>query len=123
MMKTIAIAASNLPTKFRKCFHFRAAFYSNSTDSARNIIGCSNKYSCLPSNIALGNALSVFDKMLQRRPLPSVENFNRLLSALVKSKHYSTAISMIHRLGLLGLNPLVKPDMYAFHIAINCFAI
>ncbi|KAL4575445.1 hypothetical protein LXL04_022289 [Taraxacum kok-saghyz] len=121
MMKTIAIAASNLPTKFSKCFHFRAAFYSNSTESARNIIGCSNKYSSLPGNIALGDALLVFDEMLQRRPLPSVENFNKLLSSLVKSKHYTTALSMVRRLGLLGFNPLVKPDIYSFHIAINCF--
>ncbi|KAI3517102.1 hypothetical protein L1887_16310 [Cichorium endivia] len=121
IMKTILIAASNFTTKISKFLRFHYALYSNLPDPPRNLEGSSKKYSPHSDDLALGDALLVFDKMLERRPLPAIENFTKLLSSVVRLKQYSTAISMIHRLRLLGPNPLVKPDIYAFHVAINCF--
>lgn len=48
---------------------------------------------------------------------PSVLKFDQLLSTIARNKHYSTTLSLLHRLDLLGAHPLVNPDIYTF----NCF--
>ncbi|KAM7493291.1 hypothetical protein LguiB_027900 [Lonicera macranthoides] len=75
------------------------------------------------NSLHLDDALNSFNRMLRTRPLPPIQRFNQLLSAIVKMKHYSVAISLIRRLHLLGITSsrLVKPDIYTFTVAINCF--
>ena len=41
------------------------------------------------------HALDVFDTMLHMHPLPSVVDFNQLLAAIPRMKHYSLPISLV----------------------------
>ncbi|KAF5934071.1 hypothetical protein HYC85_030242 [Camellia sinensis] len=45
----------------------------------------------------IDDALTQFDHMLQMRPLPPILRFNQLLNSIARSKHYSTAISLMFR--------------------------
>ncbi|XP_074332070.1 uncharacterized protein LOC141668905 isoform X1 [Apium graveolens] len=64
----------------------------------------------------LDDALVVFDKMLRRRPLPNVFDFNQLLTALVRMKQYPVAVSLFRDMCILNI-PL---NVVSFNIAINC---
>jgi pentatricopeptide repeat protein len=65
----------------------------------------------------LDDALGVFDRMLHMHPLPSIVDFNRLLTAIARMKHHSTMISLIKEMELLG----IAPNVYILGVLINCF--
>ncbi|XP_074330574.1 uncharacterized protein LOC141667840 isoform X1 [Apium graveolens] len=64
----------------------------------------------------LDDALNMFDEMLKTRPLLPIINFNQLLSALLKMKHYSVAVSLFSDICYLRI-PL---NVITFSVAINC---
>uniref|UniRef100_A0A803KP89 Pentatricopeptide repeat-containing protein n=1 Tax=Chenopodium quinoa TaxID=63459 RepID=A0A803KP89_CHEQI len=64
--------------------------------------------------------LSLFNQMITLRPLPSVIDFNQLLSAIVKLKRlrpHSTIISLYRKLKLYG----IRLDMNSIGILANCY--
>ena len=63
------------------------------------------------------HALDLFDKMLHTRPLPSISDFNRVLGAIARMKHYPVVISLIKQIKSFG----IYPDVYTLNILINCF--
>ncbi|KAK9024545.1 hypothetical protein V6N11_004703 [Hibiscus sabdariffa] len=63
------------------------------------------------------DALNLFDKMIGMYPKPSIVEFNKLLAAIVRMKHYAIVVSLCTRMELLG----VSLDVYSFNILINCF--
>ncbi|KAF8041828.1 hypothetical protein BT93_A0427 [Corymbia citriodora subsp. variegata] len=65
----------------------------------------------------VGEALCCFGKMIQMNPLPSSRDFSLLLGALVRMKHYSTAIRLIEQLPSLG----IEDDVALLTIWTNCF--
>nr|XP_017224897.1 PREDICTED: pentatricopeptide repeat-containing protein At4g26800-like [Daucus carota subsp. sativus] len=65
----------------------------------------------------LDDALQVFDKMLLMKPLPTVIDFNQLLAALVKMKHYSVAVSLFRKMRVES----IAVDIFTFNTLINCF--
>ncbi|CAI9266718.1 unnamed protein product [Lactuca saligna] len=67
-----------------------------------------------------GSVLS-FNRMIETIPVPPVRQFNHILIKIAKMKQYPTAISLILDHDLLGFNSSVKPNLYTFSIAMNCF--
>jgi hypothetical protein len=65
----------------------------------------------------LDDALGVFDRMLRMHPLPSIVDFNQLLTAITRMKHHSTVITLIKEMELAG----IAPDDYILSVLINCF--
>ncbi|KAK8358765.1 hypothetical protein V6Z12_A04G045500 [Gossypium hirsutum] len=63
------------------------------------------------------HALILFNKMIEKYPMPSIVEFNKLLGAIVKMKHYLIVVSKYRRIELLG----VSHDVYSMSILINCF--
>ncbi|KAL3653963.1 hypothetical protein CASFOL_003644 [Castilleja foliolosa] len=68
----------------------------------------------------LDDALCVYDSMSRIRPLPSVTQFNRLLSQVVNLEEYSAAIHIFNDINCdLG----VSVDDCTMNIAINCYCL
>lgn len=65
----------------------------------------------------LHDALHLFDEMLQTRTLFSVINFTQLLTALVKMKQYSVAVSMFRKMCALD----IPVNTYTISTVINCY--
>ncbi|GMQ10938.1 hypothetical protein CsSME_00053743 [Camellia sinensis var. sinensis] len=65
-------------------------------------------------------ALTQFHHMLRMRPLPSIVQFNQLLTSIARTKHYSTVISLFRKMNLLETG-FIKPDKFTLTIVINCF--
>ncbi|KAJ0729910.1 putative tetratricopeptide-like helical domain superfamily [Helianthus annuus] len=70
----------------------------------------------LKNAFKIDDALQLFDEMLQRQPPPSIVQFNKLMTLIVKMKHYSTALSLFKQMRLMGV-PVSIPTM---SISINC---
>ncbi|KAJ0841675.1 putative tetratricopeptide-like helical domain superfamily [Helianthus annuus] len=69
----------------------------------------------------LQDAVYTFNRMLYRNPVPPIPEFTKILSVIVKRNHFAAAISLIKHFDFLGVNPVLKPTIYVFNIAINCF--
>ncbi|KAF7813489.1 pentatricopeptide repeat-containing protein [Senna tora] len=69
-----------------------------------------------PNNIH--DAVASFNRLLHLRPLPSVVQFNKILGAIVKMKHYPTAISLSSRAESKG----ITPSLVFMNILINCYS-
>ncbi|KAG8492304.1 hypothetical protein CXB51_009823 [Gossypium anomalum] len=63
------------------------------------------------------HALILFNKMIEKYLKPSIVEFNKLLGAIVRMKHYAIVVSMCRWIELLG----VSHDVYSLSILINCF--
>ncbi|TYH87572.1 hypothetical protein ES332_D01G125800v1 [Gossypium tomentosum] len=63
------------------------------------------------------HALSLFNKMIEKYPKPSIVEFTKLFAAIVRMKHYVIVVSMCSQMELLG----VSLDVYSVSISINCF--
>ena len=70
-----------------------------------------------PSIQNVDDAVSQFNRMLCMRHTPPIIQFNKILDSFAKIKHYSTAVSLSHRLELKG----IQPDLITLNILINCF--
>ncbi|GKA00782.1 tetratricopeptide-like helical domain-containing protein [Tanacetum coccineum] len=64
----------------------------------------------------LDDALNLFDKMSQRRPLPSVVEFTQLLQSVTKMKHFSHSLDMFKQMCALR----VPVNDYTMNIVIKC---
>ncbi|CAA7034180.1 unnamed protein product [Microthlaspi erraticum] len=69
------------------------------------------------NGIKLDDAIGLFSEMVKSRPLPSIIDFNKLLSAIAKMKKYDVVIS----LGEQMQNLRIANDLYTYNILINCF--
>ncbi|KAI3811199.1 hypothetical protein L1987_20918 [Smallanthus sonchifolius] len=69
---------------------------------------------CVAQITKLHDALHLFDQMLKRKPPPSILEFNRQISVIVRMGHYSTALSLFKKVNLMG----ISSDVYAINI--NC---
>ncbi|KAF2298418.1 hypothetical protein GH714_023519 [Hevea brasiliensis] len=63
------------------------------------------------------DALAFFNHIILLRPLPSIVQFCRFLSALVGMKQYHTVISLSRTIESLG----ISHDIYSLSILIDCF--
>ena len=63
------------------------------------------------------DALNKFDEMVHMHPRPSIVEFSKLLGAIVRMKHYETAVSLLRQMELLGIHH----DDYSLNILLNCF--
>ena len=52
----------------------------------------------------VADALNLFDKMINKSPKPSIVEFNKLLGAIVRAKHYSIVVSIYNQLELSGVS-------------------
>jgi pentatricopeptide repeat protein len=62
---------------------------------------------------------SSFHRMLCMNPTPSIVQFGKILTSLIKMKNYPTAISLSHRLE--EFNGRITPDLITFNIMMNCY--
>ncbi|PWA62816.1 tetratricopeptide repeat (TPR)-like superfamily protein [Artemisia annua] len=53
---------------------------------------------------SLDDALNLFNKMIHKRPLPSVVEFHQILRVVKKSEHYSTSLDIFKQLCSLGVS-------------------
>ncbi|XP_019056240.1 PREDICTED: pentatricopeptide repeat-containing protein At1g62914, mitochondrial-like [Tarenaya hassleriana] len=63
-------------------------------------------------------AVDLFDQMVQSRPVPSIVDFTKLLSAIMKMKRYDVVIFLCKKMELLG----VSHNIYSLNVLINCFS-
>ena len=63
------------------------------------------------------DALDMFDKMLHMCPLPYIVDFNRILGAITRMKHYPLVITLFKQMGSSG----IAPSLPTLNILINCF--
>jgi pentatricopeptide repeat protein len=56
-------------------------------------------------NNNVDNVVSSFHRMLQMSHTPSIVEFNKILTSLVKTKHYTTVISLYHQMEFKGITP------------------
>ncbi|KAI9080081.1 hypothetical protein K1719_038014 [Acacia pycnantha] len=69
-----------------------------------------------PNDIA--DVVDSFNRLLRRRPAPSIVEINKTLGAIVKMKHYPTAISLSSQVELFkGFTP----SLVFLNILINCY--
>ncbi|KAL0400614.1 UNVERIFIED_CONTAM: Pentatricopeptide repeat-containing protein, mitochondrial [Sesamum latifolium] len=65
------------------------------------------------------DALCLFRDMVRIRPQPSVVQFNKLLTVVVKMKRYPVALSLFDKMRRLG----APVDVITMNIAINCYCL
>ncbi|MFQ6641186.1 hypothetical protein Gotur_015451, partial [Gossypium turneri] len=63
------------------------------------------------------HALSLFNKMIEKYPQPSIVEFTKLFAAIVRMKHYAIVVPMCSQMELLG----VSHNVYSMNILTNCF--
>ncbi|CAL5441920.1 unnamed protein product [Camellia sinensis] len=68
-------------------------------------------------------ALTQFHHMLRMRPLPSIVQFNQLLTSIARTKRYSTVISLFRKMNLNLLKLGYEPDTTTFTTLIKGFCL
>ncbi|VVA93637.1 unnamed protein product [Arabis nemorensis] len=68
-------------------------------------------------DIKLDDAIDLLSEMVKSRPLPSIIEFSKLMSAIAKMKKYDVVISMGEQMQMLG----ISHSLYTYSILINCF--
>ncbi|MED6132798.1 hypothetical protein PIB30_022110 [Stylosanthes scabra] len=63
------------------------------------------------------DAIASFDSLLNKRPLPSIVEFNKILGFLVKTDQYRIVVSLVPQLECRG----ITPSVITLSILINCF--
>ncbi|MBA0746108.1 hypothetical protein Gogos_008651 [Gossypium gossypioides] len=63
------------------------------------------------------DALTLFNKIIEKYPKPWIMEFTKLLAAVVRMKHYAVVVSMYSQMELLG----VFHNVYSSNILINSF--
>ncbi|KAF5201684.1 Pentatricopeptide repeat-containing protein, partial [Thalictrum thalictroides] len=72
---------------------------------------------CKSGNLGFNEALDLFDRLFQIRPLPSIYPFNQLLGVLVKIKHYHWVFYLSRLMLLAG----IQPDIVNLSTLINSY--
>ncbi|KAF2588133.1 hypothetical protein F2Q70_00041782 [Brassica cretica] len=62
------------------------------------------------------DAVALFQSMIQSRPLPTVIDFNRLFTALARTKQYDLVLDLCKQMELQG----IAHNIYTLSIVINC---
>ncbi|CAN8244909.1 unnamed protein product [Cochlearia groenlandica] len=70
-------------------------------------------------DIKFDDAIGLFVEMVRCRPLPSIIDFSRLLTAIAKMKKHDVVISLGEKMQSLG----ISHDLYTYNIFINCFCL
>ncbi|XVE84499.1 hypothetical protein DITRI_Ditri17bG0018400 [Diplodiscus trichospermus] len=65
------------------------------------------------------DAHTLFNQMFQKYPRPSIVDFTKILSAIVRMKHYAIVVSLCNQMELLR----VPHNVYSLSILINCFCL
>jgi hypothetical protein len=124
-MGTTAKSTNSLAFFFNHYSHVRVSFHAlnfyyycrsfcstsaKTTNSGRDIVDSPNQFlktvrdRCKSRSFRnVDDALCVFDRMLHMHPLPSIVDFNQLLTAIARMKHHSTVISLIKEVELPGI--------------------
>ncbi|RID48589.1 hypothetical protein BRARA_I05094 [Brassica rapa] len=68
-------------------------------------------------DIKKDDVVALFQSMIRSRPLPTVIDFNRLFTAMAKTKQYDLVLDLCKQMELNG----VAHNMYTLNIMINCF--
>ncbi|KAM5548765.1 hypothetical protein ABKV19_000265 [Rosa sericea] len=122
MMRRAAAAASSSYCNDRgrgggmPRLHSSLVFFNNFFHSQASVPSTIRKPPKL-TNLGVGDGLSLFNAMLQMRPLPCVVRFNQIMGHIAKLKHYQAVISLYTQMDRLR----VVPDAYTLNIIINCF--
>ncbi|KAI5678574.1 hypothetical protein M9H77_09524 [Catharanthus roseus] len=119
-MKRI-LMASSVVHFLRRCTNFGVSLKINPLlfFFSQNHSSVGFNFSTAVKNINnIDDTLSLFREMVRRRPLPSAIQFNKLLGAFVKMKHYSTAICLVKKILTIPL-PF---DHCTLNIMINCYS-
>nr|GLL49838.1 putative pentatricopeptide repeat-containing protein At1g12700, mitochondrial [Ipomoea trifida] len=77
----------------------------------------SNQSKFEKSSNDLDDALKLFRQMAHNRPLPSVIQFNKLLSRILKLKHYSVVVSLFQEMRIKGI-PI---SVYTINILVDVY--
>ncbi|XP_010533283.2 PREDICTED: pentatricopeptide repeat-containing protein At1g62910-like [Tarenaya hassleriana] len=72
---------------------------------------------CKSGELNLEGALFYFDKLIETRPIPSIDTFNHVLGSVSKLRAYSEVLSMYKKIRYEGANS----DLYTSNIVINAF--
>lgn len=64
---------------------------------------------------AVDDSVKLFNGMLRTRPRPLIRAFAKVISSLIKTNQYLTALSLWKEMKLTG----IKPDLIAYNILIN----
>ncbi|EYU19800.1 hypothetical protein MIMGU_mgv11b0020782mg, partial [Erythranthe guttata] len=109
----------NFIVNCRSPLHFLSVFRCLGTKSVANC-NSREKLKLELGNInGLDDALSLYETMAETRPLPSVNQFNQLLSRVVNLKQYPVAIRLFKDVCRIG----VSVDEYTMTIAINSYCL
>ncbi|TYG71636.1 hypothetical protein ES288_D05G413200v1 [Gossypium darwinii] len=118
ILRSVANAGSHLSN-----FH---SFSSSSNTIATHIECLSKKLMSMPVRgkgkrdhrfDIVDHALILFNNLIEKYPKPSIVEFNKLLGAIVKTKHYAIVVSKYRQIELLG----ASHNVYSMNILINCF--
>ncbi|XP_019057199.1 PREDICTED: pentatricopeptide repeat-containing protein At1g12300, mitochondrial-like [Tarenaya hassleriana] len=111
MLRRMAPASTSafVHSHLSSCLSLRLRFSSSVSYRERLRSGFGN------SNVK--DAVDVFDQMVRSRPLPSIVDFSKLLSAIAKMKRYGIVISLCKKMELHG----ISHSNYSLSILINCF--
>ena len=63
------------------------------------------------------DAVALFQTMIESRPRPTVIDFNRLFTALARTKQYDLVLDLCKQMELQG----IAHSIYTLSIMINCF--
>ncbi|XP_059629784.1 pentatricopeptide repeat-containing protein At1g63150-like [Cornus florida] len=96
--------------------HYTVSFHSHSSTSDRKSLTQKPRIGFYNIN-NLQDALNLFNRMLQTRPLPSVMEYNQLLGFITRMKHCSTVVSRYKQMLVLG----ISVDEYTMNTVINCY--
>ncbi|KAF8401848.1 hypothetical protein HHK36_012795 [Tetracentron sinense] len=91
-------------------FHSHSSIRTQFENSVRN--------QCKSGFTKLEDALGLFNRAVEIRPLPSIVAFNNLLGAIAKMKHHHIVLSLYNKvMNAMG----ISPDAATLNILINCF--
>ncbi|XVE84521.1 hypothetical protein DITRI_Ditri17bG0020400 [Diplodiscus trichospermus] len=125
LYSSISLALSSLivhHNKTHSCFHssFSCPFTTFTTYSkalGKNSASVKGTRKQHDSFYNVDDALTLFNRMVQKYFSPFVVEFNKLLSAIVRMKYYAIVVSLHSQIELLG----VSHNGYSLNILINCF--
>jgi len=64
----------------------------------------------------IDDALASFNHMLHRKPRPCIDQFNKLLSAIARMRHYENVLSLSRQMELGGINQVFTIYCFAWNV-------
>ncbi|KAF3570554.1 hypothetical protein F2Q69_00060762 [Brassica cretica] len=128
-IRSVAKSLRSVHPRFMETVTLTSALFNSRQDFLSR---CERDFSCLRSDrnlsykerltsgivgIKKDDAVHLFHSMLRSRPLPTVIDFNKLFSAVAKTKQHSLVLSLSKQMEFNG----VAFDLYTLNITKNCF--